>query len=256
MKALPLYYKSIGDDRFKYRSVLNFAGDYMYEDKKSSSSRYSTVCNEGAEKMLKSYLIMTCIMSTSLSLVTFGPMLLFLRTGVWITPLGTQFPYADQSDIAFYMDLAIQMAVGFLGIMITVSIEMSQVILNNAVVVSSDVITLNANEIAEQLASEQAMSVRSQAKFRNMMLQIQDFDRYEAWKNLHFFGYTPTFSYVRRYISNFAHIFYWRTLLGPFSLAFSTAFCIFTQYMLDFPAGYGSAVMKHCFLSAPLVKLS
>lgn len=45
-----------------------------------------------------------------------------------ITPLGTQFPYADQSDVAFYLDLAIQMAIALIGILTTVSIEMSQVI--------------------------------------------------------------------------------------------------------------------------------
>lgn len=136
------------------------------------------VCDEGVEKMLKSYLIMTCIICTSMSLVTFGPMHIFLTTGEWITPLGIQFPYADQSDIAFFLDLAIQMAVGFLGIMITVSIEMSQVIVNNAVVMGSDVIELNANELSEQLLSGGALSVRTRAKFRNIMLQIQDFDRY------------------------------------------------------------------------------
>lgn len=180
MKALPLYYKSIGVDRFKYRSVLNFAGDYMYENKKTSTSRFLVVCDAGAHKMLKSYVIMTCIICTSMSIVTFGPVHLFLTTGEWITPLGTQFPYADQSDIAFYMDLAIQMAVGFLGIMITVSIEMSQVIVNNAVTMGCDVITLNANEIAEQLSLDGEMSVGIKAKLHNLMLQIQDFDRYDV----------------------------------------------------------------------------
>lgn len=140
------------------------------------------VCDEGAHKMLKSYAIMTCIICTSMSLVTFGPVLLFFKTGEWITPLGTQFPYADHSDIAFYLDLAIQMAVGFLGIMITVSIEMSQVIVNNGVVMGSDVTTLNANEFAEQLLSDRAMSVPTRAKFRNIILQIQDFDRYATNK--------------------------------------------------------------------------
>lgn len=183
LKALPLYYKSIGGARFKYRSILNFAGDYMYEDKKNSASRFSMVCEGGAQKMLKSYIIMTCIICTSMNIVTMGPTLLFLRTGVWITPLGTQFPYADQSDFAFYLDLVIQMAVGFLGIMITVSIEMSQVIVNNAIIMGSDVTTLSANELTEQLSSDGGVNVVAQAKFHNLVLQIQDFDRYVVIPN-------------------------------------------------------------------------
>lgn len=113
-----------------------------------------------------------------MSLVTFGPMLLFFRTGVWMTPLGTQFPFADRSDIAFYMDLAIQMIVGILGIMISVSIEMSQVIINNVVVMGADVMTLNMKELAEQLTSNNAMSIKVRAKFRNIMIQAEDFDGY------------------------------------------------------------------------------
>ena len=150
----------------------------MYESKKGGATRFSKVCDEGAQKMLKAYAIMTCIICTSMSLVTLGPMLLFFRTGEWITPLGIQFPYADQSDIAFYMDLVIQMGVGVLGIMITVSIEMSQVIINNAVIMGSDVTTLNANELGEQISLDNAMSLGTRAKIRNLMVQLQDFDRY------------------------------------------------------------------------------
>lgn len=150
----------------------------MYEDKKGSS-RFSMVCDEGARKMWKSYAILTCIICNSMSLVSLGPMVLFFTTGVWITPLGTQFPYADRSDIAFYMDLIIQMGIAIIGILVTVSIEMSQVIVNNAVEMAADVTKLNVDEFIERLADEYEMKLRGQAQFRNIILQIQDFDRYK-----------------------------------------------------------------------------
>lgn len=176
VKSVPLYYKAIGVDRFKFKSLLNFAGDFMYEDKKGSS-RFSMVCDEGARKMWKSYAILTCIICNSMSLVSLGPMVLFFTTGVWITPLGTQFPYADRSDIAFYLDLLIQMGIAIIGILVTVSIEMSQVIVNNAVEMAADVIKLNVDELKENLTDECEMKLKSHANYRNVMLQIQDFDR-------------------------------------------------------------------------------
>lgn len=112
-----------------------------------------------------------------MSIVALGPMHIFFKTGVWVTPLGIQFPYADHSDVAFYLDLAIQMAVAFIGIMVTVSIEMSQVIVNNVVDMGADVTTLNVNELAGQLESDGAMSDLSRFKFRNILMQLQDFDR-------------------------------------------------------------------------------
>lgn len=112
-----------------------------------------------------------------MSLITFGPVYLLLTTDTWITPLGTQFPYADRSDFAFYADLAIQMTIGLLETMFTVSIEMSQVILNNVVIMGSDVATLNANEFGKQLLLNHASNVATRAKCRNIMLLVQDFDR-------------------------------------------------------------------------------
>lgn len=147
----------------------------MYEDKKDNS-QFSAVCEAGAHKMLKSYAILTCIICTSMSLVSLGPILLFIRDGIWITPLGTQFPFADQSDVAFYMDLIIQMAIAFIGILTTVSIEMAQVIVNNVVEMSADVVKLNIDQLDEQLTSTQTMNLHSLARFRNIVLQVQDFD--------------------------------------------------------------------------------
>lgn len=172
-----MYWKAIGKDRFKFHSLLNFAGDYIYEEKRSTS-KFSMVCEIGAHKMMKSYAILTCIICTSMSLVSLGPMLIFFRDGIWITPLGTQFPFADQSDVAFYMDLGIQMAIALIGILTTVSIEMAQVIVNNAVEMSADVIQFNIDMLAEQINQIDMMHLKSRANFRNIILQIQDFDRY------------------------------------------------------------------------------
>lgn len=128
--------------------------------------------------MWKSYAILTCIIVTSMSLVSLGPMIIFFTDGTWITPLGTQFPYADQSDVAFYLDLIIQMAIALIGILTTVSIEMSQVIVNNAVEMAGDVITFNIDMLSEQTTSVGMMNLESNANFRNIIIQIQDFDRY------------------------------------------------------------------------------
>lgn len=166
----------MGKDRFKFHSLLNFAGDYIYEEKRNAS-KFSVVCEEGAHKMWKSYAVLTCIIVTSMSLVSLGPMLIFFRDGSWITPLGTQFPFADKSDIAFYLDLAIQMTIALIGILTTVSIEMSQVIVNNAVEMSGDVIEFNTDMLSEQMCPIGAMNLESRANFRNIILQIQDFDR-------------------------------------------------------------------------------
>lgn len=94
-----------------------------------------------------------------------------------MTPLGVQFPLADQSDVAFYLDLVIQMFIAVTGIFSTVSIEFSQVIVNNVIEMSADVIKLNIKQLTDQIAPLGQMNLRSRAQFYNIVVQIQDFDR-------------------------------------------------------------------------------
>lgn len=177
IQSLPLYWQAIGKARFKFHSLINFAGTYMYENKKGTS-KYSVVGEEGVAKMMKSFAILSFIICTSMSLVSLGPMRLFFRTGIWITPLGTQFPYADKSDIAFYLDLLIQMFIAILGTCSTISIEMANVIVNNAVDTAADVIKLNIELLTEEMVAIKKMNRELRAKFRNIIQQIQDFDQY------------------------------------------------------------------------------
>lgn len=174
---MPLYWKAIGKERFQMKSVLNFAGTYIYENKRNNS-KFSQVIEQGFGKMLKSYIILTCIILTSMGAVSFGPMYIFFTQGQWITPLGIQFPFADVSDVAFFLDLMVQIVIAFIGILTTVSIEMVQVIINNAVELSSDVITLNINMLSDELEKNEKFTVETFARLRNVCIQIQDFDRY------------------------------------------------------------------------------
>lgn len=176
LKSVPLYWKAIGDERFQMKSVLNFAGAYIYEDQQTST-RYTLVGVQGFDKMLRSYIILACVIITSMSSVALGPAKIFITQGIWITPLGIQFPFADVSDIAFYMDLTIQMIVAIIGILTTVSIEYVQVIINNAVELSADVIVLNCDILSEQLEDTQRLKPKSAAMLRNICIQIQDFNQ-------------------------------------------------------------------------------
>lgn len=177
-QSMALYYKTIGADRFKFRSLLNFAGDYMYEEKKNTS-RFSMVCEENVRKMWKFYLILTCAIFSSMTAVAIGPTLHLLSTGIWLAPIGTQFPYADESKIAFYADLIIQIPFMVTATITTVDIELIQVVMNNAVEMSVDVIHLSIIELNEQLIKHEQMQLNSRARFHNIILQIQDFDRYQ-----------------------------------------------------------------------------
>lgn len=157
------------------KSVLTFAGQHIYLSSRKPSAALR-ISEEGFRKMLKSYIILTCIIVASMSAVAFGPMRVFLVHGKWTTPLGIQFPLPDVSDVAFYADLLIQIVIASIGILTTVSIEMVQVIINNAVELSADVITLNVSTLGQQLEHDRRLSTASAQHLRsNARLQSVSF---------------------------------------------------------------------------------
>lgn len=127
--------------------------------------------------MWRSFAILTVIICFSMTTVAIGPLLVFFRTGVWNTPLGIQFPYADVSNVAFWLDLGIQVVVAMIGVLTTVSIEMSSVIVNNCVELFADVIELNINELSLKLETDKEFRPRTKQLFENITIQIQDYDR-------------------------------------------------------------------------------
>lgn len=79
------------------------------------------------------------------------------------------------------------MAIAIIGILTTVSIEMSQVIVNNAVEIAGDTIEFNVDVLSEQMISLRKMNLKMLASFKNVMIQIQDFDRCDSNEFYFFF---------------------------------------------------------------------
>lgn len=212
-QSVPIYYRAIGKERFRLWSLLTFAGRFIYQPYLDSTD-FGQLCESGVKKLGISFLILTLIICFSMSVVTMGPVLVLIKTGVWITPLGVQFPYADESTVAFILDLIVQLIVGLIGVPITVAIEMASVIINNAVEMSSDVIEMNVDKLTSMLHQKDTDSLKLIQTFRNIIIQIQDYDRF---------------------IQQLSDIYYYRFLCGPFALGLGTAFCVFTKYYVGLP---------------------
>lgn len=79
--------------------------------------------------------------------------------------------------IAFEFKKYFLRTIAFIGVLTTVSIEMAQVIVNNAVEMSADVIELNSNILSDQINELNGVDLQERARFRNIIFQIQDFDQ-------------------------------------------------------------------------------
>lgn len=141
------------------------------------SSPFTVVCQKNIENMRKSYIMLVIVIFITIGSVCVGPIDAYLRKGIKVTPFGTKLPYFDEdSDIGFYVDISYQSLIMPFGIVSTICIELCQCMTYNTVSLCADLIEVNSNNISDRLESEQRCSVKSRALFRNILMQVQDFD--------------------------------------------------------------------------------
>lgn len=171
-----MYVKCLSEDRFKLKNLFRFSGDYIYKDSNDSSS-FTRLCHESIENMRKSYIFLVIVIIISVGGVSVGPIDAYLRKGVMVTPFGTKLPFFEEnSRQGFFFDMAYQSCLMPFGIVSTICIELCQCMTYNTVQLCADAIKLTSTELSAELEAKQKCSIRSRAQFRNMLMQIKDFD--------------------------------------------------------------------------------
>lgn len=172
-----MYIKCLSSDRYKLKEIFRFSGDHIYVDR-IDSTEFTAVCDESIENMRRSYTVLVIVILISIGSVSVGPIDAFFRKGIKTTPFGTILPFFDEnSDTGFYVDMGYQSIVMPFGIVSTICIELCQCMTYNTVRLCADLIALNSDQISKRLETEKKCSVESRAHFRNILMQVQDFDQ-------------------------------------------------------------------------------
>lgn len=157
--------------------ILNVGYLYVYKRAKNNAA-LDAICKRAVQKTMKTFIILTCLLTTSSNALIFGSIRAFVLDGIWETPLGYQSPFADVSDSLYYMDLAIQAIISIIAALSALGIELGQVILVDSVEALTAVSVMNLRLLGDQLDMGERFNHDKIAHLRNICIQIQDFNRY------------------------------------------------------------------------------
>lgn len=169
--------KCLTSDRFRLRMLFRFAGDFIYKDVKDSSP-FTQICEESIEKMRKSYIILIAVIFIAIQAVSAGPIYVYFKDGVKVTPFGTKTPFFEEdSDIGFTVDMTYQACLMPFGIVSTICIELCQCMTYNTIQLCASAITLETELLGKTLEqTHQQFTAKTRAHLRNVFVQIQDYD--------------------------------------------------------------------------------
>lgn len=189
-----------------------FATDYIYMDKKDNS-KHGQLCEEYGMKSIKMTVIFITFILLSTSQAMIGSAIEFHKTGQLVSFLALKLPFIDEDVVwGFHLNLALQTTITAFGTVGNLAIETTSCIINNTVLLCSEIISFNCKELTEKLEMKQHSQIHIIAELRNIFVKFQDFDRF---------------------ILNMSTLYYWRLFAAPVLITYSVSISIFCQFAVS-----------------------
>lgn len=161
-----------------FQSLIFFAAEKVYTDIHPESNRnYIRVCDESAIKLMKSTSKTIGIICASISLYIIFPIFMFIVRNDIQFPIPVLLPFTDLESIeGMSINILNQLFIGVIGVAGNIGIEIITHSKNN-VWASTVAICYSVDELSnamQKIGSKQTINCH----FRNMLIQVQDLDRY------------------------------------------------------------------------------
>lgn len=162
-----------------YRHMYNFAGDCIYANSDISREN-ECVCNEMAIQLIRSSIKIKMLILFSIFLTCCAPLykIFFTDENDMIIPVLLPFVNIETQN-GFYINLANQLVTCGYGVIIIPGTELITCVLKNAVSVTAAVIRNSTLEFSNEMQKNNTFSTQHTYNFRNIILKILDFDRFQ-----------------------------------------------------------------------------
>lgn len=161
--------------RFKFHNIMTFSGKYIYTDDNTSVAR-NIVNGKHVDHLLKTFSIVCTVILISYHAIIIGPVYAYLHDGLRINALGTHLPFFElDSDADFYVNMLIDAAIGYYAMLGGYSLELIAAIVNNTISAMPDLFNLSLAGFFDEYKAN-GIHPNSVTQFRNVFVQIQDFD--------------------------------------------------------------------------------
>lgn len=217
------------------RSITFFPIDKIYTYVEDESNRdYANVCNESAVKLLTDTMKMLVIIGTSAVIFAVFPIIASLQNDEVQFMIPVLFPFTNlETKTGIIVNMLNQFLSGSLAMTSNFGIEILNCILKNAVWCSASAVCYSVDELSPILKkSKQLSSIIINYRFRNIVIQVQDIDRYFYCSSINFEKHflnkqNNTKHIIFRFVLSLASLSYWRFFLQPIFLAFGVSLALF-----------------------------
>lgn len=160
------------------QSLIYFGGETIYTDvTPESNPKYIKLCDQGAIRLLKDVSKTLGIISICVGLFSIFPMYTLVCKHELQLPIPIFVPFTDISTLhGIVINISNQVSIALLGLSGNYGIEIGTCILKNSVWAIAMAICHSIDELKDLLAKPKQLR-EIDMEFRNLLIQIMDYDR-------------------------------------------------------------------------------
>ncbi|XP_031635731.1 uncharacterized protein LOC116348758 [Contarinia nasturtii] len=224
MNATYAYYMAIVDSMYELHRLINIPRKNIYRDNQRPTNN-NRICEESINYSIKAYAIKMTVILISFVGATIGPFYRYMDDGTLVTLYSLKLPYLHNDlHTEFIVNAIWQLMITIIGGIGLFLIEGVLTLIDDTVNVSSYLCQLEFEELSNCLKNESITIHKSREKLKNIYMKI---------------------AYNDEFIKSIGNLFYWRHFFAPLTFSISIAISIYCQKVMDYPAGYGLAVVSY-----------
>nr|AOT85631.1 odorant receptor 115 [Mayetiola destructor] len=210
--------------RFRIPGLCKFSHLNVYNDD-HASTKYNQLCKQNIKRSVKRIKLIMLLTLVSIIVGAANPTYMFFKTGKFYSLTGVLIPGIDEgSPNETYFNAIYLIGSSMYAGVSLLYVQICSGILCDTIVLTSDIIVLEMEELSEHLERNDLKSIEVRLRAKRIILQILKSDEY---------------------VADISDIYYWYFFTSPYLLTYAIALAMYSQYLMDFPCGYGLAGMSY-----------
>lgn len=173
------YWKTINADRFKVHNIINIAGKHFYVDDDTKPPKVRAACERFMIKLVQNTTIIVIMILISYGVAALSGLYAIIFVDRHNTFVGTEIPFVYDAvgyDVGYWINIVEQVFASGLSLTSNLAIEIAVCLVYNAFALMPELIYIESQELNAEL-NLNGMSLIAASKYRNIVMQVQDYSR-------------------------------------------------------------------------------
>lgn len=168
----------LSENRYKYQSLVDFAGRYIYPDNKHEDVEYSEICSKQIDISMRRFVVKLLLIALASPLAVCGPIYAYIIDGTLTSTTDLRIPFTEaDSNAEFTINMFFQFNMYLHGGTMYLGVEVLVSIIENLMALQPCLVQFELGKLIEKQKSKKLSEHQICIHFKNIAKQVLDTEK-------------------------------------------------------------------------------